>query len=92
MDKEEIVKFNQEKIDVASQVEVCLVSGGWKIFEEIIAKKIAELESIRSINSLKELEANKKAITLIEDAIQRFKSLKDEGQMAYNSLKKLEEE
>jgi len=71
-------------------VEIVLASDGWKIFEEILAQKKDELTDIFKISTLKELEANKKALKQIESAINDFKNIVNSGFQAREDLEKLD--
>jgi hypothetical protein len=67
MDKEEILKSTSEKIDRARAVEGMIVGTGWKIYREIVDERIKELSNIKNIDTLKELEAIKKAVRILEE-------------------------
>lgn len=75
MDKKVLQEKLQQDLNIASKVNSCLKSAGWKIFEEIIEKKEKELYNIFEIKNEQELFANRKALEKIQDAINEFKDL-----------------
>ncbi len=67
MDKEEIIKSTTDTIARARSIEGMLASTGWKIYRDIVDEKIKELSNIKNIDTLKELEAVKKAVRILEE-------------------------
>ncbi len=90
MEIKELKEKLNEQINKAKKVETTLVSDGWKIFEELLEKNKAELKNIYKISTLKELEANKKALRIIEKTISEFKDLVNTGLRAREELDKLD--
>jgi hypothetical protein len=90
MDRREIKKDLERIAEKAAFVENTLNSTGWKIWEEMLQEEMLQLRDIANVSSLKELEANKKAIKIIDNALNKYKDLVSDGVKANNDFKYLE--
>ena len=79
----------EQVIDKGGIVEVTLKSTGWKIFEKIVEQKKKELKDIYKITTIKELEARKLAIKKIDEALNDFKDIVNQGYQSAKDLDKL---
>jgi hypothetical protein len=91
MDRQDIKKDLENIIDKASTIEATLNSTGWQLWEEMLQEEMSVLRDIKNVSSLKDLEANKKAIKIIENALNKYKDLVSSGAKAVTNSKYLGE-
>ena len=91
MDRQAIKKDLENIASKAAFVEVTLNSTGWKMWEEMLQEEMLQLRDIANVSSLKELEANKKAIKIIDNALNKYKDLVNAGVKANEDYKYLEQ-
>jgi len=90
MKTEQIKELLGEQMNQASQVDVTLNTNGWKIFEKMVDEKVADMNDIDGIKTLKELQANQIAKKKIIKIIEEFKGIRASGIKAKIDLDNLE--
>lgn len=90
MDRGEVIKSAQNRVEIARLVQGVISSKGWNIFKELLDKKLSHLKNINSCKDGFELEVNKKTVDSIEEVLNEFEALVDTGD-ASSVLEKLEE-
>ena len=92
MDKEEVKTQLRDQVERARLALTLVNSQGWTlIFEPILKKHYAELRDVKNAGTLKELEANKRAIKILDDIVLELKQVIKEAENAQESLERLSE-
>lgn len=82
---------NQYEVDVskAQAIRELFSSPGWKIYKSILDTERKKLESIKGISTIKELEARKTTIQILDKIDSYLTSIVEQGEEANKILKSL---
>ncbi|MBC8489737.1 MAG: hypothetical protein H8D45_27275 [Bacteroidetes bacterium] len=90
MKTEELKESLGQEMQKASSVDVTLNTAGWKIFEKIVEETKKELNQLKGIKTIKELQARQLAEEKIDKMITDFKGIRFTGIKAKQDLDNLE--